>query len=75
MRYNDIEELPAAIRKNLPKDAMEVYLVGYNQALARSVKVRVRIGTMVLDTAHQKAWSAVCDKYPNRGGEWIRYYT
>ena len=28
MAYNHIEELPSALKNNLPKDAMEVYVVG-----------------------------------------------
>ena len=75
MPYNHIEELPPAMQKNLPKDAMEVYLAAYNQAWSRSAQTRdQRIGATVEDIAHREAWSAVRDKYRKRGQEWIRIY-
>ncbi len=75
MRYNHIEELPAAMRNSLPKDAMEVYLAAYNQALTGTVRARDRIGGTVQDLAHRQAWRAVREKYNKRGEEWIRDYT
>ncbi len=44
MSYNHIEELPAALNNNLPKDAMEVYVAAYNQACSHSAKARRGIG-------------------------------
>lgn len=75
MLYNHIEELPAAMRNSLPKDAMEMYLAVYNQALTRMVDARDRIGGTVPDLAHREAWQAVRDKYHKRGEEWVRDYT
>ena len=75
MPYNHIEELPAAMKKNLPKDAMEVYLAAYNQAWSRSAQAHdQRSGATVDDIAHREAWSAVRDKYRKRGQEWLRIY-
>ena len=75
MPYNHIEELPAAMKKDLPKDAMEVYLAAYNQAWRRSVQARHRrIGSPIEDIAHREAWGAVLGKYRKRGQEWIRIY-
>ena len=75
MPYNHIEELPTALRKNLPKDAMEVYLTAYNQAWSRSAHGRdQRIGATVEDIAHREAWGVVREKYRKKGQEWIRIY-
>ena len=75
MPYNHIGELPDAIKKDLPKDAMEVYLTAYNQAWSRSAQARdQRTRATVEDIAHREAWGAVRDKYRKRGQEWIRVY-
>jgi cation transport regulator len=75
MPYNHIEELPTAMKKNLPKDAMEVYLAAYNQAWSRSAHARdQRIGATVEDIAHREAWGVVREKYRKKGQEWIRIY-
>ena len=74
MRYNHIEELPAAMKKNLPKDAMEVYLAAYNQAWSSAHTRDHRIGTTVEDIAHREAWGVVREKYRKKGQEWIRVY-
>jgi cation transport regulator len=75
MPYNNIGELPAAMKKDLPKDAMEVYLAAYNQACSRSIQARAqRMRGTVEDIAHREAWGAVRDKYRKQGQEWIRVY-
>jgi cation transport regulator len=75
MPYNHIGELPTALKKNLPKDAMEIYLSAYNQAWNRSARTKDhRIGVSVEDIAHRQAWGAVRDKYRKQGQEWVRIY-
>ena len=74
MPYNDIQELPAAMRKSLPKEAMELYLAAFNQALTRSIPAGDRTGGTLQGTAHREAWRALREKYHKRGGEWIRIY-
>ena len=75
MSYNHIEELPAALKNNLPKDAMEVYVAAYNQACSHSAQARdQRSGVSVEDMAHRKVWGAVRDKYRKQGQEWVRIY-
>src|SRR5438046_2524390 len=57
MAYNHIEELPAALKNNLPKDAMEVYVAAYNQAWTHSTHAsHQRSGISIEDIAHRKAW-------------------
>jgi cation transport regulator len=73
MSYNHIEELPAALKNNLPKDAMEVYVAAYNQACSHSAQARNQ-RVSVEDIAHRKAWGAVRDKYRKQGCEWVRIY-
>ena len=75
MAYNHIEELPAALKNNLPKDAMEVYVAAYNQAWTRSTHAsHQRSGISIEDIAHRKAWGAVRDKYRKQGQEWVRIF-
>lgn len=75
MLYNRIEELPTALRKNLPQDAMEVYLTAYNHAWVQSTYAKDhRSGLSVEEIAHRKAWGAVRDKYRKLGQEWVRIY-
>jgi cation transport regulator len=73
MPYKDIRELPPALKKNLPKDAMQVYLTTYNHAWNRSMQAP-RVGTPVEAIAHREAWSAVREKYRKQGQEWVRVY-
>ena len=68
-----IEELPAALKNNLPKDAMEVYVAAYNQVCGHSARDQ-RSGVSIEDIAHRKAWGAVRDKYRKQGREWVRIY-
>ena len=75
MSYNHIEELPAALKNNLPKDAMEVYVAAYNQAWTHSTPAQDRrSGISIEDIAHRKAWGAVRDKYRKLGQEWVRIF-
>ena len=74
MTYDDIEELPAAMRNSLPKEAMELYLAAFNQALTRSIPARDRTRGTVQGLAHSEAWRALREKYHKRDGEWVRDY-
>ena len=75
MRYNSIDELPSAMKKNLPKDAMELYLAAYNQAWTRSAhSMHHRIETALEDIAHREAWEKVRDNYRKHGQAWVRIY-
>jgi len=75
MPYNNIEELPPALRKHLPDEAKKLYLAAYNTAWSRSVCAHDHgIGASPEDIAHREAWSAVRDKYRKLENEWVRNY-
>ncbi len=75
MPYSHIEDLPNAMKKNLPTGAMEVYLSAYNQAWNTSARAKdQRTSTLAGKIAHRKAWEAVRDKYRKQGDEWVRIY-
>jgi cation transport regulator len=71
MPYSHIEELPNAMKKNLPTGAMEVYLSAYLQAWNTSARAK---DSLLEQIAHRKAWEAVKDKFRKQGHEWVRIY-
>ena len=75
MPYDNIEQLPSALRKNLPAGAKAIYVTVYNNAWNRSADTKDhRIGSSVEERAHREAWNAVRDKYRKQGNEWVRIY-
>jgi cation transport regulator len=74
MPYDNIEQLPSALRKNLPTGAKQIYLAVYNNAWNRSTDKDHHVGSSVEERAHREAWTAVRDKYRKQGNEWVRIY-
>lgn len=74
MPYKSIEELPAVLRRVLPKDAQEIYLKAFNSAFEQYKEpVKRRFGEPLEEVAIKVAWSAVKKTYEkNDNGSWVR---
>lgn len=68
MPYQDIDDLPLAVRAHLPMHAQEIYRGAFNNAwvqyAARGPLQRERV-------AHRVAWAAVKHKYEKLGDQWV----
>lgn len=64
MPYKDIDELPDAVKDNLPNHAQEIYMAAFNNAWDeyRDPEKR-RDDASREETAHRVAWAAVKTKY------------
>jgi cation transport regulator len=60
MPYEELDDLPDSVKRNLPKHAREIYRAAYNSA-------KKQYGEE--DRVHRVAWSAVEQK--NENGEWV----
>jgi cation transport regulator len=61
--YEELDDLPDSVKRNLPKHAREIYRAAYNSAEEQYGEE---------DRAHRVAWSAVEQKYEkNENGEWV----
>jgi cation transport regulator len=61
--YQELDDLPDSVKRNLPKHAREIYRAAYNSAEEQYGEE---------DRAHRVAWSAVEQKYEkNENGEWV----
>ena len=59
--YEELDDLPDSVKKNLPKHAREIYRAAYNSAEEQYGEE---------SRAHRVAWSAVEQKYEkNESGE------
>jgi cation transport regulator len=66
MPYASNADLPAAVRKNLPRHAQDIYRAAFNNAFERYGSGRETI-------AHRIAWAAVNRSYEHRAaGVWVR---
>ncbi len=64
MPYEELDDLPDSVKRNLPKHAREIYRAAYNSAEEQYGEE---------DRAHRVAWSAVEQKYEkNENGEWVQ---
>lgn len=72
MPYRKISSLPDSVQHALPKDAQEIYLEAYNNAIEQySDPKKRRKGSNKEETAHKVAWSAVKKKYEKgSSGKW-----
>ncbi len=72
MPYNKISDLPASVKKSLPKHAQEIYHKAFNNAwneYKRSEDRRDNSGRE--EVAHRVAWSAVKKVYKKgNDGAW-----
>lgn len=60
MPYENIDELPPAVRNNLPPHALEIFLAAYNNAWAEYLDPLRRRGNATIETVARKvAWAAV----------------
>ena len=63
MPYEELDDLPDSVKRNLPKHAREIYRAAYNSAEEQYGEE---------ERAHRVAWSAVEQKYEkNENGEWV----
>ena len=61
--YEELDDLPDSVKRNLPKHAREIYRAAYNSAEDQYDEE---------DRRHRVAWSAVEQKYEkNENGEWV----
>ena len=61
--YEELDDLPNSVKRNLPKHAREIYLKAYNSAEEQYDEE---------DRRHRVAWAAVEQKYEkNEEGEWV----
>jgi cation transport regulator len=73
MPYDQISDLPAAVRDHLPKHAQEIYRAAYNRAWEQYDEPEERRGDASREeTAHRVAWAAVKEKYAKdeASGDW-----
>ena len=64
MPYEELDDLPDSVKRNLPKHAREIYRAAYNSAEEQYGEE---------DRAHRVAWAAVEQKYEkNENGEWVQ---
>jgi cation transport regulator len=64
MPYEELADLPEAVRRNLPKHAQKIYRAAYNSAEEQYDEE---------DRRHRVAWSAVEQKYEKdeESEEWV----
>ncbi len=61
--YEELDDLPGSVKRNLPKHAREIYRAAYNSAEEQYDEE---------DRRHRVAWAAVEQKYEkNEEGEWV----
>lgn len=66
MPYSTNSDLPARIRKVLPRHAQDIYRAAFNNAYEH-------YGRAHEETAHRVAWAAVKRQYVHRGAQfWVR---
>lgn len=67
MPYSHIDQLPPAVRNNLPKRAQEIFVKAFNAKYARLKPNQSEVG------AFKIAWGAVKKAYrKNDKGEWVK---
>jgi len=73
MTYENISDLPASVRENLPKHAQEIYKEAFNNAWEQYGDPDKRRGDASREeVAHRVAWNAVKQKYEKKNGRWAR---
>jgi cation transport regulator len=61
--YEELDDLPDSVKRNLPEHARKIYRAAYNSAEGQYDEE---------SRAHRVAWSAVEQKYEkNDNGEWV----
>jgi cation transport regulator len=71
--YKNLDDLPTAINKNLPKHAQEIYRSTFNSAWDEYSSEEDRDeGSSREETSHKVAWSAVKKKYKKNNNKWVK---
>ncbi len=71
MPYQDISDLPKAIKNHLPMHAQEIYRAAFNSAWEEYGDPQKRKGKVSQEeTAHKVAWAAIKKKYVKKGDKW-----
>lgn len=74
MSYTSIESLPAALKEELPPEALEIYLAGYNEEWRRcQASASYTQGREPADVANDKGWLKVEQEFEkDADGVWRR---
>lgn len=73
MPYERNAELPAAVRRSLPREAQTIYRKAFNHAWSEYRERKKRRGDASREeTAHKVAWAAVKSSFEKRGDRWVR---
>lgn len=73
MPYETLNDLPDAVKNNLPKHAQKIYREAYNSAWEEYKDPDERRGNASREeTAHRIAWAAVKRKYQKKDDKWVR---
>lgn len=71
--FRSIEELPAAIRADLPREAQELYRARYNRVVEKAAMAKDPEETKVAAAAHEAAMLRVEEEFRRDArGEWRR---
>jgi cation transport regulator len=73
MPYDDVNDLPESVKKNLPPKAKKIYLEAFNSAWEEYKDPKERRGDESREeVSHKVAWSAVKQKYEKdeKSGKW-----
>jgi cation transport regulator len=73
MPYNNLDDLPASVKDNLPKHAQEIYQKAFNNAWQEYKDSEKRQDDSSREeTAHRVAWNAVKKVYEkdDKTGKW-----
>ncbi len=72
MPYSNKSELPDAVKNNLPKHALDIYMEAFNSAWEEYADTADRRGDDTREeVAHKVAWSAVKKKYVKKKNKWV----
>ena len=70
-RYDTLEDLPKELKRNLPKEARELYLAVHRRTWEECRMDGNSSETKLADTAHDAAMLAVQEKFEkNQAGRW-----
>lgn len=72
MPFSNNSELPDAVKNNLPKHALDIYMEAFNSAWKEYADAADRRGDDTREeVAHKVAWSAVKKKYVKKNNRWV----
>lgn len=73
MPYENVSDLPMAIKNHLPLHAQEIYIAAFNNAWGEYKDIQKRRDNISREeTAHKVAWAAVKKKYVKKEDSWKR---